>query len=123
MAYYSPRYREITGKEPPSAATPLADRRDVPVDNGLRLATLDRTARGGPRTELRCTLAEYQSHQFLSLRVWVQNSHGDFYPDPKRGCSIRLKECEAITEALRRGLRIAEGDAEALGLEAERAGL
>lgn len=112
--YVNPRFRELTnGREPPSAATPTADDRVAPVDTGIKLVTLDRQSRDGPQSELRVTLAEYQGHKFLSLRIWNHNTQSDvWYPDKNRGLSVRLRECEAVCEALRRGLRIAEGDAD-----------
>lgn len=103
----SPRYRELTGKEPPSTTPSATD------DAGLRLVTLDRQSREGPPSELRVTVAEYQGHKFLSLRVWIQNAQtGVWYPAKDKGVSVRLKEAEAVAEAIKRGLRIAEGDSD-----------
>jgi len=114
MAWVNPRYRELTGREPPSAAIPTTDDRVAPEDRGVRLATLDRSGREGPETELRVSLSEYQSHKFLSLRVWIKNAQtGHFYPDPKRGISVRLREAEAVADAIREGLRLADDQGEA----------
>ena len=105
----NPRYRELTGQAPPSSAIPSADDRVAPEDHGERLATIPRSSREGPETELRVSLSEYQSHKFLSLRVWIRNAQtGHFYPDPKRGVSVRLREGQEVSDAILRGLALAE---------------
>jgi hypothetical protein len=62
-----PRYAEPTRSEPP--APPLAE-------TGRRLATFPRN-RG---EELRVTLAEYEGHLYISLRVWAPGSDGLLWP-------------------------------------------
>lgn len=111
--WVNPRYRDLTGQAPPSSAVPTADDRVAPEDRGERLATLPRSSREGPETELRVSLAEYEGHRFLSLRVWVHNAQtGVWFPDAKRGISVRLKEAATVADALRRGLAMAEDGGE-----------
>lgn len=111
--WVSPRYREITGSDPPSTAQTCDDPGlAAPEDRGERLATIPRSSRGAEE-ELRVSVAEYQGHKFLSLRVWQRDDRGAFWPVKGKGLSVRLSEAEAVAKALIKGRRIAVPPAQA----------
>lgn len=112
--WINPRYRELTGREPPGsprededgmAATAWAQ---APRDDGIRLATLPRNVKG-MREELRVSLATFEGHRYLSLRIWSQDRRsGQWWPVKGKGCSIKLREAREVADALLDGLRRAE---------------
>jgi hypothetical protein len=67
-----------------------------PTESGRRLLTLPRS-RGAE--ELRLTLDVFEGHEFLALRLWNRNAHGEWWPTPK-GCSIRLHEAGQLARVL-----------------------
>jgi len=69
-----------------------------PRDTGQWLATFDR----GPTEELRVTLASYNGHPYIVLRVWALGSDGYWRPVRGKGCSIRLREVAGLAEVLAR---------------------
>ena len=105
MAWVNPRYQELTGQAPPAPRDSTGQA--APDDQGERLVTLPRSSRAGEE-ELRVSLAEYQGHPYLSLRVWARDSYGQFWPLKNKGVSVRLSEAQDVAEALMAGLRIAE---------------
>jgi hypothetical protein len=68
------------------------------AEEGRRLATFPRD----PTTELRVTLAEYQGHPYISLRVWERGRDGRWWPVKGKGCSVRIAEAEGLADALRK---------------------
>lgn len=84
----------------------LPERRQAqpPEENGRRLACVGR----GPDEELRIHWSTYQDRPFLSLRLWVRNDQGQWWPDPKRGMAIRVKELPDVAEALAEALELAD---------------
>jgi hypothetical protein len=68
-----------------------------PVEQGERLATFPRN-RGDE--ELRVTLATYNGHAYVALRVWARGQDGEFWPVRGKGCSVRLAEAGGLAEAL-----------------------
>lgn len=107
--YVNPRYRELTGVEPPTMATAEAPDREAPEEQGVRLATLPRSDRDGAEEELRVTLSEYQTHQYISLRVWSRDARsGAYWPVKGKGVTVRLREAEDVAEALKAGLRLSD---------------
>ena len=42
----------------------------------------------------------YNGHPFLSVRVWAQNARGEWWPDPKRGISVRVRELADFAAAV-----------------------
>ena len=78
-----------------------------PEDTGQRLATIAR----GKDEELRLSLAEFEGKPFISVRVWAQNRDGAFWPVAKKGCSIRIRELDAVIEALSDARRILDEEA------------
>jgi hypothetical protein len=71
------------------AATP-------PVETGERLATIER----GPDEQIRVCWCTYENKPYVSLRLWKRSHDGSWWPDAKRGMSIRIRELGALGEAL-----------------------
>lgn len=69
---------------------------DPPQENGDRLATFER--HGGE--ELRVSLAEFNGHPFVSLRVWAPSQDGQLWPVRGKGVSVKLREVAGLAEAL-----------------------
>jgi hypothetical protein len=98
----NPRYRELTGQEPPGRATAEAVE---PSGENETLATFPRRAPGGgPEQRLQVDLAEYQGNAYISIRVWEKGRGGRWYPLRNRGCSVRLSEALGVAAALREAL-------------------
>jgi hypothetical protein len=57
--------------------------------------------------ELRVEWCWFEGHPFVSARLWVRGSRGKWFPDPKRGLSIRLREMAIIRDALAKADRLA----------------
>jgi hypothetical protein len=58
--------------------------------------------------ELRIEWAEYRGHPYLSLRLWGKDRAGRWWPDPKRGVSVRLGELEEARDAIEEAIRLAD---------------
>jgi hypothetical protein len=69
---------------------------DAPRENGDRLVTFER--HGGE--ELRVSLAEFNGHPFVSLRVWAPGQDGQLWPVRGKGISVKLREVAGLAEAL-----------------------
>jgi hypothetical protein len=67
-----------------------------PADDAERLATFPR----GDGRELRISMAEYQGHPYISLRVWMTGQDGQMWPVKGKGCSVRLREVPELLAAL-----------------------
>ena len=72
-----------------------------PESAGRNLAAIPR----GPAAELRITLDEYEGHPYVQLRAWERGA-GGWFPT-KKGVTVRLRELEAVAEALRGALEVA----------------
>lgn len=105
MAWVNPNYESLTGRKPPTA-TESRDDQAAPDDQGQRLVTLPRSSKAGEE-ELRVSLAEFNGHPYLSLRVWARDAPGQWWPQKSKGCSVRLAEAQDVAEALMTGLRLA----------------
>jgi hypothetical protein len=66
-----------------------------PQESGKRLL---RCPRGGDE-QLRLYLASYEGRPFVDARIWARAEGGRWVPT-KRGCSFRMRELDAIVEAL-----------------------
>lgn len=77
-----------------------------PVENGQRLATFQR----GASEEMRVNWASFNGHPFLALRVWHCGMDGVWRPDPKRGCTVKLRELQLFAEAVGTALDLAPVD-------------
>lgn len=71
----------------------------------IQIAAIQR----GDAAELRISLDEFKGHRYLSLRQWNKAPDGGFRPDPKRGCSIKLRELADVITALDRAAELASG--------------
>jgi hypothetical protein len=80
---------------PPRQPTP-------PADTGRRLATIPR---GDGREELRVSLAEFNGHPFVALRVWQRDASGQWWPT-RKGFSIRLSEAREVADTLAEALAL-----------------
>lgn len=67
-----------------------------PKESGKRLAALRR----GESEELRISWDEYQGNPYVSLRVWARDRLGRWWPDARRGCSIRVRELQQVARAI-----------------------
>lgn len=72
------------------------EQNQAPAETGQRLAAFPR----GQDQELRVTLAEFEGHRYVSLRVWAMGRDGQWWPVRGKGCSIRLGEIRSLIEAL-----------------------
>jgi len=72
-----------------------------PESNGRKLASIPR----GTHEELRVTLDEYEGHPYVQLRAWERGA-GGWFPT-RKGVTVRLRELEAVAEALREALEVA----------------
>lgn len=97
----NPRYRELTGQDPPGRSQATAE---APQPSGETLATLPRKGPDGARQELRVVLDEYQGHRYISVRLWQAGQDGAFWPLKGKGVSIRLGEAEGVAAALQQAL-------------------
>jgi hypothetical protein len=68
----------------------------APQEQGERVATFIR--HGGE--ELRVSLAHYQGHPYLSLRVWAPGTDGQLWPVRGKGLSVKLREVAGLAEVL-----------------------
>ena len=78
-------------------------RTEAPQEQGRLLERFER----GDGVELRATLAEFEGHPYISLRVWEPGDGGELWPCKGKGLSIRLREVDGLVEALREGAALA----------------
>ena len=67
-----------------------------PVERGKRLATIPRS----PTEELRVCWDAFEGRPYLSIRVWTRSADGGWWPDSKRGMSVRLRELPAFADVV-----------------------
>jgi hypothetical protein len=67
------------------------------------------TVRRSPNEELRTAWSLYNGHPYVSLRVWFQDQAGKWWPDSKRGCSVRIGELDEVRDAIDRAIGLAAG--------------
>jgi hypothetical protein len=100
----NPRYRELTGQEPPGRATA-----EAPEPTGETLASFPRKGSDGTEQELRVVLDEYQGHPYIAVRLWsIDRDTGAWWPVKGKGISVRLSEAQGVAEALTRALDLVE---------------
>lgn len=89
----------------PPQATP-----EGPREMGRRLASIPRVKRNAPDEELRISLDEYEGHPYVSVRLFARDTRsGEWFPT-RKGCSVRIAECEAVASALRKAVGIVESE-------------
>jgi hypothetical protein len=101
----NPRYRELTGQDPPGRAT-VGPPTGPPTPTGTPLASFPRKGPDGVEQELRVVLDEFEGHPYLALRVWQRDAAGAWWPT-KKGVSVRLTEAAGVAGALQRALDLA----------------
>src|SRR3954453_4510432 len=76
-----------------------------PTETGRRIGTIARSA----DEEIRVAWCEYEGRPYVSVRMWNRDSNnGSWWPDPKKGMSIRLRELPGIAEAIAEAIDLAE---------------
>jgi Transcriptional Coactivator p15 (PC4) len=76
-----------------------------PAETGQRLATLAR----GRDEELRVNFSTYEGSPYLSLRMWTRDRRtGHWWPDSKRGCSVRIRELRMLAKAVAEAITISD---------------
>jgi hypothetical protein len=79
------------------------------ADDGERLATIGRA----PNVELRVGLKEFKGHRFVRLQEWAVNMHNSqWWPSKGKGCSIKLRELDAVVAALLQAIEQSSGTAD-----------
>jgi hypothetical protein len=99
----NPRYRELTGREPPGHATAEAQA-GPPAPTGTLLAAFPRKGPDGVEQELRIVLDAYEGHEYIAVRLWQRDASGAWWPMKGKGLSIRLGEAQGVAVALQQAL-------------------
>ena len=63
----------------------------------------------GANAEMRVALSSYKGHRFIGLRQWNRDGDGSWRPDPRRGCTIKLRELDEMRAALARAADLLGG--------------
>jgi hypothetical protein len=100
----NPRYRELTGREPPGHATAGAHTTGPPAPTGTLLARFPRKGPDGGELELRVVLDAYEGHEYIAVRIWQRDQAGAWWPMKGKGLSIRLGEAEGVAAALQQAI-------------------
>jgi hypothetical protein len=89
-----------------SLRSALPERRQAtpPPETGRRIGTITRSK----DEEIRVNWAEYQGKPYVSLRMWNRSDDGSWWPDAKKGMSVRLRELAGVAEAIAAALDLAE---------------
>lgn len=85
-------------------ALPSRRQATPPAEQGQRLTTIPRPK---DDAEIRLNWCEYDGHPYLSIRVWVKDDDGQFWPDKHRGFSIRLRELSDVADAIAQAMTLA----------------
>ncbi len=76
----------------------LPERRTAtpPTENGPRIGTIERSA----DEQIRVNWSEFEGKPFVALRLWKRGDDGGWWPDGKRGISIRIRELPDLAAAI-----------------------
>ncbi len=77
-----------------------------PQENGRRLATIDRSE----TEQIRVNWSEFEGKPFLSIRMWKRGDDGGWWPDGKRGISIRVRELPELVDGIAEALDLADAE-------------
>jgi hypothetical protein len=91
------RAQHLRDSAPPRRST------GPPRENGERLAKIDRSE----TEQIRINWSEYEGKQFLAIRMWKRGDDGQFWPDPKRGISIRVRELADLADGIAAAINLA----------------
>jgi hypothetical protein len=75
-----------------------------PTENGRRIGTIERSA----DEQIRVNWSEFEGKPFVSLRLWKRGDDGSWWPDGKRGMSVRIRELPDLAAAIAEALDLAE---------------
>jgi len=75
-----------------------------PTETGIRLAMFHR----GPDEQLRINWSEFEGSPYVSFRMWTRDRRGTWWPDPRRGLSVRVRELRQVAEAIETARGLAE---------------
>ena len=75
--------------------------RKAPEENGVRLATINRSE----DEELRLAWSEYNGRHFLNIRVWNRRDNG-WWPDKTKGMTVRVRELPDFADGIAKALAI-----------------
>jgi hypothetical protein len=75
-----------------------------PQETGRRIGTVPRSV----DEEIRVNWCEYAGRPYLSLRLWTRDQQGQWWPDAKRGMSVRLRELADMADAIAAAMELAE---------------
>lgn len=102
-----PDYDRLTAPRTPASP--------APEPSGRLLLALPRPGKSrGPDGELRISLDEFQGHAYVAVRLWTRSASGEWFPS-RKGCSIRMAECEDFAAALGAATRLAYATPARLG--------
>jgi hypothetical protein len=85
---------------------PERRRATPPAENGRRLGTIKRSA----DEQIRVNWSEYEGRPFVSFRMWKRSDDGQWWPDGKRGMSVRIRELPDLAAAIAEALDLAEAN-------------
>jgi len=77
-----------------------------PTENGRRIGTIERST----DEQIRVNWSEYEGKRFLSIRMWKRGDDGQWWPDGKRGMSVRIRELPDLAAAIAEALDLAEAN-------------
>ena len=80
--------------------------RQRPAENGRRIGTIERSA----DEQIRVNWSEFEGKPFVSLRLWRRGDDGGWWPDGKRGMSVRIRELPDLAAAIAEALDLAEAN-------------
>lgn len=66
------------------------------------------TIRRSDVEEVRITWSTYRGNPYVGVRLWGKDRAGKWWPDPKRGLSIRLAELAEARDAIGEAIRLAD---------------
>jgi hypothetical protein len=107
----NPRYRALTGREPPGQATAGAPT-GPPAPTGTLLAAFPRKGPDGVEQELRIVLDAYEGRDYIAVRVWQRDASGAWWPLRGKGLSVRLGEAQGVISALQQAIHLVGKQAE-----------
>jgi len=70
--------------------------RPGPAETGRRIGTIERSA----DEQIRVNWCECEGHPYISIRLWKSDRSGQWWPDGKRGLSVRIRELPSFAAAI-----------------------
>ena len=85
---------------------PLRRSATPPQENGRRIGTIERSE----TEQIRINWSEYEGKPFLSIRMWKRGDDEGWWPDGKRGISIRVRELPDLADGISEAIDLAAAD-------------